>query len=42
MKRIIAGLHQASTSTADNIQDGIFLVRIVRADYRWHKQKPYY
>ena len=25
-----------------SVPDGIFLVRVDRAQYRWHRQKPYY
>jgi hypothetical protein len=42
MKRRIAGLHEAALSAADEIPDGVFLVRVERAQYRWHAQKPYY
>ena len=42
MKRRIAGLHEAALSAADEIPDGLFLVRIERAQYRWHPQKSYY
>ena len=39
MKRQIQGL--SSQLTAD-IPDGVYLVRIQRAQYRWHRQKPSY
>jgi hypothetical protein len=42
MKRRIAGLHDAALSAADGIPDGLFLVRVERAQYRWHPQKSYY
>jgi hypothetical protein len=42
MKRTIFGLNQASTSDAEALPDGVFLVRIERAQYRWGRQKPYY
>jgi hypothetical protein len=42
MRRLIHGLHEADRSAADEIQDGIFLVRVDRAQYRWHVHKPYY
>jgi hypothetical protein len=42
MKRRIQGL-RATVSNADNdVPDGVFLVRVDRAQYRWHQQKPYY
>jgi hypothetical protein len=42
MRRRIQGLHQADRSAASDIPDGLFLVRVHRAQYRWHAQKPYY
>ena len=42
MKRCIQGLHEADRSAAGEIPDGLFLVRIDQAHYRWHAQKPYY
>ena len=41
MKRRFEGLHESS-SAADDLPQGLFLVRVVRAQYRWHAQKPYY
>ena len=40
MRRYIPGLH-ASTSESDDRLEGIFLVRVERAFYRWHPQKPF-
>jgi hypothetical protein len=42
VKRRIQGLHDADRSAADSIPDGLFLVRVDRAKYRWQGQKPYY
>jgi hypothetical protein len=42
VKRRIHGLHEADRSVADSIADGLFLVRVDRAQYRWQGQKPYY
>src|SRR5579872_1350378 len=42
MKRRFQGLHQADQSTASDIPDRLFLVRVQRAQYRWHAQKPFY
>ena len=42
MKRQFQGLHQANPSDASRVPDGLFLVRVFRASYRWHAQKPYY
>ena len=39
MKRQIDGL---SSPLTDDIPDGVYLVRVQRAHYRWHKQKPSY
>ncbi len=40
MRRRFPGLHQA-TQPAE-VPDGVYLVRVLRAQYRWHAQKPYY
>ncbi|MGE5736782.1 MAG: hypothetical protein ACM34E_16940 [Acidobacteriota bacterium] len=40
MKRRFAGLHE--TASANEVPDGIFLVRVQKAEYRWHPQKPFY
>jgi hypothetical protein len=42
VKRRIQGLHDSDRSAADLISDGLFLVRVDRAQYRWQGQKPYY
>ena len=42
MKRRIQGLHEADRSAAGEVPDGLFLVWVQRAQYRWHAQKPYY
>jgi hypothetical protein len=42
MKRRFQGLHQADQSAAGEILDGLFLVRVHRAQYRWHAHKPFY
>jgi hypothetical protein len=42
VKRRIQGLHDADRPAVDPISDGLFLVRIDRAQYRWQGQKPYY
>ena len=41
MKRYLFGLGKASASPDSGLPDGLFLVRIERAQYRWHAQKPY-
>jgi hypothetical protein len=42
VRRYVSGLSQASASSLESPPDGLFLVRIERAQYRWHAQKPYY
>jgi len=42
MKRQITGLHAADRSAANQIPDGIFLVRVQRTQFRRQAQKPYY
>jgi hypothetical protein len=41
MKRHIQGLHEATGSGAA-VPDGLFLVKVERAQYRWHAQKAFY
>ena len=41
MKRQIPGL-QREGSNGDEILEGIFLVRVDRAFYRWHPQRPFF
>jgi len=40
MRRLIPGLHSQHHASTTNL-DGIFLVRVERASYRWHPQKPF-
>jgi hypothetical protein len=40
MRRLIPGLHSQHHASSTNL-DGIFLVRVERASYRWHPQKPF-
>jgi hypothetical protein len=42
MKRLIIGLHAADRCAADQVPDGIFLVRVQRILFRRQAQKPYY
>ena len=42
MKRQITGLHAANRSAADQIPDGVFLVRVQRVQFRRQSPKPYY
>ena len=41
MKRQIPGL-QREGPNGDEILEGVFLVRVDRAFYRWHPQRPFY
>jgi hypothetical protein len=41
MKRHIPGLH-ADGQGGNDVLEGIFLVRVDRAFYRWHPQRPFY
>ena len=40
MRRHIPGLHSREQSFENNL-DGLFLVRVEKASYRWHEQKPF-
>ena len=43
MKRHIQGLRGTMTSSGNGeLPDGVYLVRVDRAQYRWHQQKPFY
>ena len=42
MKRQITGLRAADRSAADQIPDGVFLVKVQRARFQRQAQKPYY
>src|SRR6266576_1811266 len=41
MKRHIPGLHREHRATDDALE-GVFLVRVDRAFYRWHQHRPFY
>lgn len=41
MKRHIGGLSQQAENEAVQLE-GLFLVRVERASYRWHPQKPFF
>jgi len=42
MKRRIEGLHEADPTGIVLLPDNLYLVRVARAQYRWHPDKPYY
>ena len=41
MRRQIAGLHNAVVE-GEGVPDGLYLVEVRRAQYRWHERKPFY
>ncbi len=42
MKRQVPGLADATRESPPEITDGVFLVRVDGANFRWHAQKPFY
>jgi len=42
MKRQVLGLADATRDSRPEIPDGVFLVRVDGAQFRWHAQKPFY
>ena len=42
MRRRIQGLHEADPSAGGQVRDGMFLVRVERAQHRWDSRKPFY
>ena len=42
MKRQVPGLAETVRDSRPEIPDGIFLVRVDGAQFRWHAQKPFY
>jgi hypothetical protein len=42
MKRQIPGLHTDARNNGDDALEGIFLVKVERAFYRWHPQRPFF
>jgi len=42
MRRRIQGLHDADQSSAAQVRDSLFLVRVEQAQHRWHARKPFY
>ena len=42
MKRQVPGLAETARDSLPEIADGIFLVRVERAQFRWHAPKPFY
>lgn len=42
MTQRFQGLHASAQATGQENSDGLYLVRVERARYRWHRQKPFY
>ncbi|MDP9159439.1 MAG: hypothetical protein M3O09_04325 [Acidobacteriota bacterium] len=42
MSRHIQGLKETAPGSQDNVPDGVFLVRVDKAQYRWHASRPFY
>jgi hypothetical protein len=42
MKLQVPGLAHVARDSQSEIPDGVFLVRVDRAQFRWHAQKPFY
>ncbi len=42
MRRYFESLRPSDRSAIDSVPDGLFLVRVDRARYRWQAQKPFY
>jgi len=42
MKRQVPGLAHLSRDSRPEIPDGVFLVRVDCAQFRWHPEKPFY
>jgi len=42
MKRQLPGLSEAAQESGTSLPNGIYLVRVDSAQYRWHAQKPFY
>ncbi|WP_109487982.1 hypothetical protein [Occallatibacter savannae] len=42
MKRKISGLAETARDTDPQIPDGVYLVRVAGARFRWHAQKAFY
>src|SRR5450631_3824082 len=42
MKRQVPGLAETARDSSPEIPDGIFLVRVDGAQFRWHAHKPFY
>jgi hypothetical protein len=42
MKRQIQGLRETTSSSGSDVPDGVYLVRVDRAEFRWNFRRPSY
>jgi hypothetical protein len=42
MTRRFQGLNQTAPTVPGELPDGLYLVRVEKAQYRWHPHKPFY
>jgi hypothetical protein len=42
VKRNVQGLRDLASSAPNDVPDGIYLVRVDRAQFHWHLRKPFY
>ena len=42
MKRQVHGLHETTSGPGSDVPDGVYLVRVDRAQFHWHFRKPSY
>jgi len=42
MKRRVQGLRDLASSAPNDAPDGVYLVRVDRAQFHWHVRKPFY
>jgi hypothetical protein len=42
MTRRFQGLNQTAQTVSGELPDGLYLVRVEKAQYRWHSHKPFY
>ena len=42
MNRCVPGLAEIARDSRPQIPDGVFLVRVDNAQFRWHAHKPFY
>jgi hypothetical protein len=42
MKRTVQGLRNVGSAGSNDVLDGVYLVRVDRAQFHWHMRKPFY